>query len=134
MRTKREMKSGRNRRKLRISKRIQGSDERPRISIFKSSKYTYAQLISDDANRTIVSASTKSPEVIKMAAGLKIEGAGSEARSTKSVAAARALGMILAERAKEQNIKSVVFDRNGYTYTGRIQAVADGAREGGLEF
>lgn len=134
MRTKREMKDGRNRRKLRLRKRIAGSENRPRISIFKSGKYTYAQIISDDSHKTLVSASTNQEEVMKRVASLEGAAAHSDAKSTKSVSAARALGLVLAERAKAQSITSVVFDRNGFSYAGRIKAVAEGAREGGLNF
>jgi large subunit ribosomal protein L18 len=93
----------------------------------------YAQLISDASNRTVVSASTKDKEVASRIAALVKATEGAKG-STKSVTAARAVGLVLAERSKAANVQSAVFDRNGFLYTGRIQAVADGAREGGLEF
>jgi large subunit ribosomal protein L18 len=133
VRTKREKKSSRLRAKLRIKHKIKGTDERPRISVFKSGKYTYAQIISDDSQSTLVSAASNQEEVVKAISKIEIE-EGKTAKSPKSVIAAKALGIVLAERAKAKNIASVVFDRNGYTYTGRIQALAEGARQGGLEF
>ena len=133
MRSKREKKNSRLRTKLRIRHKIQGTDERPRISVFKSGKYTYAQIISDDSQSTLVSASSNQEEVVKAMSKIEIE-AGKTAKSPKSVIAAKALGIVLAERAKAKNISRVIFDRNGYTYAGRIRALAEGAREGGLEF
>jgi len=128
--------SARQRSKFRIRKRVTGTNVRPRISVFKSSKHIYAQLISDETGRTIASASTLDPEV---AAALKDMSSGSEAaearsNSTKSVNAARVVGLLLAKRSKEHDIDSAVFDRNGFSYLGRIKAVAEGAREGGLQF
>ncbi len=131
MRTKREKKNPRLRSKLRIKRRLQGTDERPRISVFKSAKFTYAQIISDTAQRTLVSAATNQEEVQKEIAKI---GADAKAKSPKSVIAAKALGLVLAQRAKAKNITQVLFDRNGFTFGGRIKAIADGAREGGLEF
>jgi large subunit ribosomal protein L18 len=133
VRTKREKKSSRLRAKLRIKHKIKGTDERPRISVFKSGKFTYAQIISDDSQSTLVSAASNQEEVVKAISKIEME-EGKTAKSPKSVVAAKALGIVLAERAKAKNIASVVFDRNGYTYTGRIQALAEGARQGGLEF
>lgn len=133
MRSKREKKNSRLRTKLRIRHKITGTDERPRISVFKSGKYTYAQIISDDSQSTLVSASSNQEEVVKAMSKIEIE-AGKTAKSPKSVIAAKALGIVLAERAKAKNISRVIFDRNGYTYAGRIRALAEGAREGGLEF
>lgn len=131
MRTKREQKNPRLRTKLRIRRRMQGTDERPRVSVFKSSKYTYVQIISDESQRTIASAATNQDDVQKAIAEIS---ADATAKSPKSVIAARALGKVLAQRAKAQNITEVLFDRNGFTYTGRIKAIAEGAREGGLKF
>ena len=97
---------------------ISGSSERPRLTVSKSLKYTTAQLIDDRAGRTIVYVSTQ---------------AIGEKKQTKT-AAARQLGKAIAEKAREQGVKAVVFDRNLYIYHGRVRAVAEGAREGGLEF
>lgn len=126
--------SGRERSKIKIRKKISGTNERPRISVFKSSLHTYAQLISDENARTIASASTREQEVLDEIAKLNTEGSDRTAKSTKSVLAARAVGVVLARRSKAHQIARVIFDRNGFVYHGRIKAVADGAREGGLEF
>lgn len=106
-------------RKRRIRVNIRGTEERPRLCVFRSSKYTYAQLISDETGTVITSASTK---------GLSVEG------SKRSVEMAKELGKKIAELAKEKKVERVVFDRNGYIYHGRVAAVAAGAREAGLQF
>lgn len=117
------------RRKKRIRKNLQGCSERPRLCVFRSLKYTYAQLISDEAGKVIASATT---------AALKSEGAGEEvpskSPSKRSIDSAKALGIEIAKVAQQHNIKTVVFDRNGYKFHGRVAAVAQGAREGGLQF
>lgn len=131
--------------KFKIRRRVSGTDERPRLSVFKSVSHSYAQLISDQTGRTLLSASTLDKEVLEVAKTLKLErpagdteGAAAESaprsRSAKSVAAARAVGIVLAKRGKDQKVSKVVFDRNGFLYHGRIKAIADGAREGGLDF
>jgi large subunit ribosomal protein L18 len=119
--------------KLKIRKKISGTSERPRLSIFRSSKHTYAQLILDDSGKTVASASTLDKEVASALAKLPKEQTNGKS-SSKSVAAARAVGLVLAERAKAAKVSSVVFDRNGFIYSGRVKALADGAREGGLDF
>jgi len=119
--------------KVRIRKKVIGSVERPRLSIFRSSKHTYAQLISDDEHRTVASASTLDKEV-KAAVERLAKDAKESKGSSKSVLAARAVGLVLAERSKAAKVGAIVFDRNGFLYTGRVKALADGAREGGLEF
>lgn len=126
--------TGRVRNKIKIRKKLSGTDERPRVSVFKSSLHTYAQVISDVTAKTIVSASTLEKEVMDELGKLNTEGSDRNAKSTKSVLAARAVGVVLARRSKEQKIERVVFDRNGFVFHGRIKAVADGAREGGLDF
>lgn len=113
------MKNSRLRAKIRIRKKISGTTERPRLTVFRSSKHTFAQLICDDTGEVLVTASTQEK-------GLEIAG------SKKSVDAAKSIGKVIAMRAKEKKISKAVFDRNGYIYTGRVSAVADGAREGGL--
>ncbi len=133
MRKKRVMKSSRNRTKMRIRRKVVGADSCPRISIFKSSKCTYAQIISDDSQKTLVSGSTVQEDVKKAMGRVSAEGTNGT-KSTKGVIAAKALGLVIAEKAKALNVSKVVFDRNGYTFTGRVKALADGAREGGLEF
>jgi len=114
--------SSRLRRKRSIRKRIFGTAERPRLSVFRSSMHMYAQVIDDDTGKTLVAASTLSPEVRESRDGKK-----------KSELAAL-VGKLVAQKCQAQNITRVVFDRNGFIYHGRIKAVAEGAREGGLEF
>ncbi|MBC6399545.1 MAG: 50S ribosomal protein L18 [Ekhidna sp.] len=103
--------------RLGIRRKISGTSERPRVSVFKSNKAIYAQLIDDVGGKTLASASTK--EIGKE--GLNI-------------AIAKEVGKKLAENAKVAGIKNVIFDRSGYKYHGRVKSLADGAREGGLEF
>ena len=131
--SKKVASTSRERKKLRIRKKLSGTVERPRLSIYRSSKHTYAQVIADDSRATIASASTLDKEVQAEVAKLSKEAKDSKA-STKSVLAARAVGIVLAGRSKEKKVSKVVFDRNGFLYTGRIKALADGARDGGLEF
>lgn len=109
------------RRKVRIRKKIVGSAERPRLVVFRSNLHMYAQLVDDASGSTLVSAST-----------LALSKAGEKARCNKTGCAE--VGKELARLSKEKNICKVVFDRNGYIYHGRVQALADGARESGLEF
>ena len=111
--------SRRDRIKKGIRKNLSGSTERPRLSVFRSNKGIYAQIIDDVTGKTIVSASSLSKEF--NAKGTKIE---------QSVA----VGKLVAEKAVAAGIKDVVFDRNGYLYHGRVKSLADGAREGGLNF
>jgi large subunit ribosomal protein L18 len=130
----------RQRRKLRIRKTVSGTTDCPRVSVYRSSRYTYVQVVIDDleGGRTLLSASTKDKEVVerikdvvsKMADGTEV---GSIKDSSKSVAAAKALGQIVAERCKQKDIARIKFDRNGFIYHGRIQAVADGLRDGGVQ-
>lgn len=108
----------REKKKLKIRKRVMGSTERPRLCIFRSTKHVYAQVIDDSTGQTLVSASTLDTDGVK--------GANKDACS--------AIGREVAKRAVGKNIKQVVFDRNGYLYHGRVKALADAAREGGLEF
>jgi len=126
-------KSARAKKKLGIRKKLHGTEARPRLSVFRSSKHIYAQLIADDTRRTLASASTLDKEVAAHVARLIKDAEGAKS-SNKSVVAARAVGLLLAERSKVAKVEQVVFDRNGFLYTGRVQAVADGAREGGLDF
>lgn len=126
--------TAREKNKLRIRKKVSGTDARPRVSIFRSSKHIYAQIVSDESNKTIVSASTLEKEVRDEISKVDTAALTSQAKSTKSLAAARAVGLVLARRSKEVKVEHVVFDRNGFVYTGRIKALADGAREGGLDF
>ena len=109
-------------RKARIRKKIYGKSERPRLSVFRSAKHIYAQIIDDVNGRTIVAASTVEKEVC------------SQPKFESKVAAAAFVGKLIGKRALEKGIKQVVFDRNGFLYHGRVKAVSDGAREAGLEF
>jgi large subunit ribosomal protein L18 len=110
---------------LRLRKRIAGTSERPRLSVFRSVSHIYAQVIDDRAGTTVAAASTAEPAVkAKLESG---ERGGNQA-------GAKAIGRIVAERLKEKGITRVVFDRGGFLYHGRVKAVADGAREAGLEF
>lgn len=131
---KRVKRTIREKRKLRSRRRLMGSDERPRLCVYRSSKHIYAQLISDQSGRTLASASTLEDEVKKALGGVDVSELSSAARSTKSLAAAQAVGLVVAQRGKQAGVERVVFDRNGFVYHGRVQAVAEGARKGGLQF
>ncbi len=109
-------------RKQRIKKKLSGNGERPRLSVFRSAKHIYAQIIDDQQGRTVVTASSLTSDLKEKLSGLK------------KTEAAREVGKLLAARAKAQGIQKVVFDRNGFLYHGRIKAVAEGCREQGLEF
>jgi large subunit ribosomal protein L18 len=113
---------GRERRKRRIRKKVNGTSERPRLSVFRSAKHIYAQVVNDVDGRTLASASTLSKDL-----------RGGLGEGNKS-AAAKKVGALLAEQCKSKGITKVVFDRNGYLYHGRIKALADAAREAGLSF
>ena len=114
-----EKKEIRNRIHKRIRRKLSGTAERPRLAVFRSVAHIYAQVIDDVAGATVVSASS-------------VDKSGKT--NGGNVAAAKAIGKLVAERAKEKGIKSVVFDRGGYQYHGRVKALADAAREAGLEF
>lgn len=108
--------------KRRVRKKILGSAAKPRLSVFRSLKHIYAQLIDDQAGATVVSVSSLAEDIKK----------GQEKGGKISVS--KLIGMELAKAAKAKGIETVVFDRNGYQYHGRVKAVAEGAREGGLKF
>ena len=109
-------------RKARVKRTLAGLTDRPRLSIFRSSKYIYAQIIDDLKGQTLCAASS-------LEKGMK-----TKIKSTRDLSAAKEVGKALAERAKAKSIKAVVFDRGGYMYHGRVKALAEGAREGGLNF
>ena len=106
----------------RMRNRFAGTAERPRLAVFRSNNHMYAQIIDDSVGNTLVSASTLQKEV------------KAELEKTNDVDAAAYLGKVIAEKALEKGIKTVVFDRGGFIYLGKIQALADAAREAGLEF
>ncbi len=112
--------TGRARRKVRVRKRIFGTGERPRMSVFRSSKHIYVQVIDDRTGVTLASSGTLGAQ------GVQADG--------DKKAQAKAVGQAIAKLCQEQNISQVVFDRNGFRYHGRVQAVAEAAREGGLKF
>jgi large subunit ribosomal protein L18 len=113
---------GREKRKLRIRNKISGTLERPRLTVFRSSKHIYAQVVDDVAGKTLAAASTLSPD---------LKGTLQEDDKTT---AAKKVGALIAKVCQERKIGKVVFDRNGYLYHGRIRALADAAREAGLDF
>jgi len=115
----------RQKRHIRVRKRVTGSPERPRLNVYRSSNNIYVQVIDDLAGKTLASASTldaslRDPKATRSAGG--------------NIDAAKAVGALIAERAKEAGVTKVVFDRGGYLYHGRVQALADAARENGLDF
>ena len=110
------------RRHARVRKNLAGTAERPRLNVFRSLTGIYAQVIDDQSGHTLVSASTVEKDLSEKVKGLK--------KSEQ----AKLIGQAVAERAKSKGIEAVVFDRGGYRYVGRVKALADGAREGGLQF
>jgi large subunit ribosomal protein L18 len=110
------------RRKYSIRKRVNGTGARPRLSVFRSSKHIYAQVIDDTTGETLVSASTQSPEIREDLAG------------KEKIERAQLVGKLIAQKTIAKEITTVVFDRNGFIYHGRVKAVAEAAREGGLAF
>jgi large subunit ribosomal protein L18 len=113
---------GRERRKLRIRKKVAGTTERPRLSVFRSTKHIYAQVIDDVTGKTLAHASTLSKD---------LKGTLDD---DKKMDAAKKVGALIAKVCKSKGIEKVVFDRNGYLYHGRVSALAEAAREAGLEF
>lgn len=112
----------RKRKHLRVRKKVFGTQERPRLNVYKSLHHIYAQLIDDTKGETLAAASTLSPEI------------RDEVGGKKNIDAARIVGRLIAEKARAKGIAKVVFDRGGYPYHGRVAALADAARENGLEF
>ncbi len=111
----------RNRIKMRIRKQVSGTNEKPRMSVFRSNKGIYVQLIDDLAGQTLVSVSSKMKEV-------------ADKKGVNKTEQAQLVGKLVAAKAIEKGIQTVVFDRNGYLYHGRVKSLADAAREGGLKF
>ena len=119
---RRSTRAARIRRHTRVRRKVEGTTARPRLNVFRSLTNIYAQVIDDLNGHTLAAASTQDAELREAVAGLK------------KVEAAKRVGTLVAERTKAAGINTVVFDRGGYKYHGRIKALADGAREGGLEF
>ena len=109
----------RRRRHFRVRRKVFGTAERPRLAVFRSNRYIYAQLIDDEAGKTLAAASSQEQALRD---------------KTLTVGVSAEVGTLLASRAKDAGVSSVVFDRGGYAYHGRVKALADAAREGGLEF
>jgi large subunit ribosomal protein L18 len=122
MSQKNQRETARQNRKSRIRKRIFGTEQRPRLSVFRSAKHIYAQLVVDSTGSTILAASTLSPDL------------RTEIGDLDKSDAAKKVGQWIGKKALEKNIQRVVFDRNGFLYHGRIKALAEGARESGLVF
>jgi large subunit ribosomal protein L18 len=122
MATNKTRSVARNRRHARVRKLVQGTPERPRLNVFRSLAEIYVQVIDDEAGRTLLSASTVDHDL------------RAKMKSLKKSEQARLVGQAVAERAKALGIQKVVFDRGGYRYQGRVKALAEAAREGGLEF
>jgi len=117
-----DRRSGRLRRHWRVRKKVRGTSARPRLCVYRSLKHIYAQIIDDTVGQTLVAASTLEPEL------------RCRLTSTGNVEAAREVGQLVAQRAREKDIEKVVFDRGGYLYHGCVKALAEGAREAGLVF
>jgi large subunit ribosomal protein L18 len=120
--TKPDRKLTRVKRHNRIRRRLTGSTERPRLCVYRSNKHIYVQIVDDSSAKTLVAASTLDPEIAK------------KLKKTWDKESAKTVGELVAKRAKAKGIEAVVFDRGGYIYHGRIAAVAEAAREAGLEF
>jgi large subunit ribosomal protein L18 len=114
--------SGRLRRKLRVRQKVRGTGERPRLTVYRSLRHIYVQVINDMTGQTLAAASTLSKELQGIL------------KATGNAAAAKAVGELVAQKALEKGIKKVVFDRNGFLYHGRIKTLAEAARQKGLEF
>ena len=119
---KRTKQETRTRLHARIRKNLAGNADRPRLAVFRSQAHIYAQVIDDDAGKTLCQASTLDKEI------------KGQLKGGASVSAAKAIGKLIAQRAKANKVERVVFDRGGFLYHGRIKALADAAREGGLQF
>ena len=124
MNTSQARTEARGRVRMRIRQVVRGAKERPRLAIFKSGRHIYAQVIDDGSGSTLAHASSLDPGLRKEAA----KGGGGSREAADKV------GLLVAERAKKAGVQKVVFDRGGYRYHGRVKALADGARKGGLEF
>ena len=118
-----EKRLARLKRKKRVRKKIKGTPERPRLTVFKTAKHIYAQIVDDDSGKTLLSASTVSQDLRDKAKGI-----------SGNMKGAQLVGETIGKKGKQKGIKAVVFDRNGFLFHGRVKALADAARENGLEF
>jgi len=118
-----DKKANRLKRKRRVRKKIEGSSERPRLTVFKTARHMYAQIIDDSKGITLLSASTISKDIKSKAKGIG-----------GNIKGAKLIGETLGKKGKQKGIEGVIFDRNGFLYHGRIKALADAARENGLKF
>jgi large subunit ribosomal protein L18 len=121
---KQSREEARKKRHYKLRRYLSGTPERPRLAVFRSNKHIYAQIIDDTAGNSIAAASTMEKALVKSA----------KLKSTSNIEAAKAVGTAVAKKAIEKGVSSVVFDRGGYLYHGKVQALADAAREAGLEF
>jgi large subunit ribosomal protein L18 len=110
------------RRRDRVRDRVRGTENRPRLSVYRSDRHIYAQVVDDYSGKTVLAVSTLSPDI------------RDTLKKTADVEAAKQVGLAMARRCIDKGIRKVVFDRNGFLYHGRVRAVAEGAREGGLQF
>lgn len=117
-----ERRQARLKRQNRVRRKVRGTEEKPRLCVYRSAKHMYAQIIEDTTGKTLLSVSTVSKDL------------SGDVKSTGNVDAAKAVGAAIARKALDKNIKQVVFDRNGFLYHGRVKALADAAREAGLSF
>ena len=117
-----ETMSGWQRRKVRVRKKVRGTTERPRLNVYRSNRHIYAQLVDDVTSTTLVAASTATKEL------------ADALQEANKIDVAKKVGQFIGKLAKSKGIEKVVFDRNGYIYHGRVKALADGAREAGLDF
>ncbi len=122
MNVSKERRVSRKKRQARVRKKVSGSVERPRLCVFRSAKHIYVQIIEDTTGKTLAAASTVA------------KGVGDSVKYSGNIEAAKVVGKAIAEKAMAQDIKQVVFDRNGFLYHGRVKALADAAREAGLTF
>lgn len=117
-----ERRQARLKKQNRVRRKVRGTEEKPRLCVYRSAKHMYAQIIEDTTGKTLLSVSTVSKDL------------SGDVKNTGNVDAAKAVGAAIARKALDKNIKQVVFDRNGFLYHGRVKALADAAREAGLSF